>query len=276
MDKNAIKIHILHCGTITIPANMAYIKDSALKRVTLPVSVYLVEHPVHGKILVETGLSADCNEVIPKYLRDFYRPQVEKGQTAKEQLAAMGIRPEDIDLVLITHNDVDHTCALKDFAGKAKRIVMAEHEYFWSCRTVYRVRQVWETYMPYKDIIERPFYFGTAQGPIGRGFDLFGDDSVLCIACPGHTDGQMAVMINKAPSGRFVNAADGIYGNEFAILASDVAFSQRNIDDLVIPGLRLCPPAAAQVDPVAQNDAGRPQMRGHFLLARCECHAADD
>ena len=52
MDKNAIKIHILHCGTITIPANMAYIKDSALKRVTLPVSVYLVEHPVHGKILV--------------------------------------------------------------------------------------------------------------------------------------------------------------------------------------------------------------------------------
>ena len=30
--------------------------------------------------------------------------------------------------------------------------------------------------------------------------------------------------------------ADGIYGNEFAILASDVAFSQRNIDDLVIPG----------------------------------------
>ncbi|MFR7758407.1 MAG: MBL fold metallo-hydrolase [Christensenellales bacterium] len=202
MDKNAIKIHILHCGTITIPANMAYIKDSALKRVTLPVSVYLVEHPVHGKILVETGLSADCNEVMPKYLRDFYRPQVEKGQTAKEQLAAMGIRPEDIDLVLITHNDVDHTCALKDFAGKAKRIVMAEHEYFWSCRTVYRVRQVWETYMPYKDIIERPFYFGTAQGPIGRGFDLFGDDSVLCIACPGHTDGQMAVMINKAPSGR--------------------------------------------------------------------------
>ena len=43
-------------------------------------------------------------------------------------------------------------------------------------------------------------------------------------------------MINKAPSGRFANAADGIYGNEFAILASDVAFSQRNIDDLVIPG----------------------------------------
>ncbi|MDD5902265.1 MAG: N-acyl homoserine lactonase family protein [Oscillospiraceae bacterium] len=237
MEKdNSIKLHILHCGSITIPASMAYIEDSAFKRVTLPVSVYLIEHPVHGKILVETGLSPEGCELLPRYLREFYRPHIEKGQTAIEQLAAMGISPEDIDLLLITHNDVDHTCAVGDFAGKAKRIVMAEHEYYWSCRTVYRVRQVWDTFMPYKDMIDRPFYYGTVQGPIGRGFDLFGDDSVLCIACPGHTDGQMAVMVNKAPSGRFVNAASGIYGNEFFVLASDVAFSQRNIDDLVIPG----------------------------------------
>ena len=60
MDKNSIRLHIMHCGSITIPASMAYIEDSALKRVTLPVSVYLIEHPVHGKILVETGLSSDC------------------------------------------------------------------------------------------------------------------------------------------------------------------------------------------------------------------------
>ena len=235
MDKNTIRIHILHCGTISVPAWAAYIKDGA-RRVTLPVSVYLIEHPVHGKILVETGLSGDCNELMPKYLRSFYRPHIEKGQTAVEQLAAMGIRPEDIDLLLITHNDVDHTCAVKDFVGRAKKIVMSEHEYFWSCRMVYKMRQVWDTFMPYADKIERRHYYGTVQGPIGRGFDLFGDDSVLCIACPGHTDGQMAVMINKAPSGRFKNAASGIYGNEFVVLASDVAFSQRNIDELVVPG----------------------------------------
>ena len=92
MDKNAIKIHILHCGTITIPANMAYIKDSALKRVTLPVSVYLVEHPVHGKILVETGLSADCNKVMPLYLVLLVAELVEKAQfkAAFELHAAIG------------------------------------------------------------------------------------------------------------------------------------------------------------------------------------------
>ena len=236
MEKDSeIKLHIMHCGTISVPAWAAYIKDG-VRRVTLPVSVYLIEHPVHGRILVETGLSPEGCELMPGYLRKFYRPHIEKGQTAVEQLGAMGIRPEDIDLLLITHNDFDHTCAVGDFAGGAKKIVMSEHEYFWSCRMVYKMRQVWDTYIPYKDQIERRHYYGTVQGPIGRGFDLFGDDSVLCIACPGHTDGQMAVMINKAPSGRFKNAASGIYGNEFAVLASDVAFSQRNIDELVVPG----------------------------------------
>lgn len=236
-NNNDIKIHVLHCGTISIPAYMAYEKaKKPLKRVTLPVSAYLVEHPVHGNILVETGLSADCREIFPPHLRFFLEPHVGKGETAVEQLAAMGLKPEDIDVLLITHNDADHTCAMRDFAGKAKRIVMAEHEYFWSCRTVYRMRQAWDTYIDLKEIIDRPCYYGCALGPIGRGFDLFGDDSFLCIACPGHTDGQFALMINKAPSGRFVNAGNGIYGGDYAILASDVAFSQKNIDDLVIPG----------------------------------------
>jgi len=234
--KNEIKLHILHCGSISLPARAAYIKDSPLRRLKLPVSVYLIEHPVHGKILVDTGLSAEGIALMPDYLRSFYRPELESGQSAVNQLAAMGISPEDIDVLIITHNDFDHTCALGDFAGRAKQIVMSEHEYFWSCRTVFKLRQVWDTYIPYSDLIERRFYYGSVQGPIGRGFDLFGDDSVLCIACPGHTDGQMAIMLNKSPSGRFKNAGAGTYGNAFAVLASDAAFSQRNIDTLVVPG----------------------------------------
>lgn len=236
-DKNKIRVHTLHCGTVTLPEWAAYIDaPKKRRRIELPVNAYLIEHPVHGRILVDTGLSADCERIMPPALRAFYRPHIEKGQTALEQLREMGYEAEDIDLVLITHNDVDHVCALRDFVGKAKRIVMAELEYFYSCRTVYKMRQVWDTYIPYKNQFEFPFYYGTVQGPIGRGFDLFKDDSILCIACPGHTEGLFAVMINKAPSGRFQNAGDGIYGNEFIVLASDIAFSQRNLDDNVVPG----------------------------------------
>ena len=205
-------------------------------RVTLPVNAFLIRHPVHGNILVDTGLSQKGIELFPPRLIRFYRPEIKPGCSAQEQLAAMGLRPEDIDLLIITHNDADHTCALGDFAGRAKHIVMGEHEYFFSCRRVYKRRQVWETWMPYEKQIDRRYYYGTVQGPVGRGFDLFGDDSLLCIACPGHTDGHMAIMINRAPSGRFANAGSGIYGGDYAVIAADAAFSQRNIDTLVPPG----------------------------------------
>ena len=141
-DQNKIKIHVLHCGTIHLQENLTYLaKGVSKKRVQLPVSAYLVEHPIHGNLLIEAGLSSDCRALFSPHLNWFYDPHVGKGQTAVEQLADMGLKPEDIDLLLITHNDVDHTCAIQDFAGRAKRIVMPELEYFYSSRSVFRVRQ---------------------------------------------------------------------------------------------------------------------------------------
>lgn len=236
-DQKHIKIHVLHCGTIRLQERLAYSgKGASNRRIRLPVSAYLVEHPVHGNLLIEAGLSADCRALFSPHLNWFYDPHVEKGQTAVEQLAEMGLRSEDIDLLMITHNDADHTCAIKDFAGRAKRIVMPELEYFYSCRSVFRVRQSWKTYIPYEGLIERPSYYGTPLGPACRGFDLFGDDSVLCLLTPGHTEGQMMVMLNKAPSARFTEAGAGNYGGPYVIFAADAAISHRNIDDLVVPG----------------------------------------
>lgn len=233
-----IRITILECGTMTVLPYQADIRrnNPFADRVTLPVNAFLVEHPVHGNILIDTGWASDVNDILPKHLKSFYRPQIAPGQTAMEQLRKKGLRPEDIDLVLLTHLDIDHTCALKDFGGKAKRIVCSELEYFYSCRAVYKVRQVWDTWMPYIRTEDRIHYRSSVLGPAGRGFDLFGDDSVLCINTPGHTDGIFTVVINKSPSDRFKHHGDGAYGGSFAVIAGDTAFSEVNIDSNVVPG----------------------------------------
>ena len=233
-----IKISILQCGTMTVLPYEADIRrnNPLEKRIVLPVNAFLVEHPVHGNILIDTGWASNVNDILPKYLKHFYRPQIAPGQTAKEQLAAKGLRPEDIDVVLLTHLDIDHTCALKDFAGKAKRIVCAELEYFYSSRYVYKVRQVWNTWIPYIKAEDRIHYRSSTLGPVGRGFDLFGDDSILCIYTPGHTDGNFIVMINRSPSDRFKHHGDGDVGESFAVIASDAAFSETNLSDHVVPG----------------------------------------
>ena len=235
---SGIRIYTLECGTVSLRPFFSDIKENRFSqnRITFPNNAFLIEHPVHGLILVDTGWSADCTSLLPKHLVSFYRPEIRPDQTAKARLAALGIAPEDINLVLLTHLDADHTCALKDFAGKCDRMACAELEYFYSCRTVYRLRQASDTWMPYADKIEKIHYYGCSLGPAGRGFDLFGDDSILCIYTPGHTDGIFTTLISQEPSNRFNGSGDGVYGGDYAVIASDVAFSVADIDSNTIPG----------------------------------------
>ena len=89
------------------------------KRVTLPVSVYLIEHP-SGLYLVDTGWSRDISpegvysrkaaeNVLPSYLVRMYHPYVPQGMAVHEQLDSMGIRQEDIVRSIRTTED---TCSV--------------------------------------------------------------------------------------------------------------------------------------------------------------------
>jgi glyoxylase-like metal-dependent hydrolase (beta-lactamase superfamily II) len=136
-----------------------------------------------------------------------------------EQLAAMGIRPEDLDFVLITHLDPDHVAGLRH-VKKARHIILPEDEYFWSCRTVYKSRQPWSLW--HDQPIERSYYRGSPLGPNRWAIDLFGDESIQLVNVPGHTDGQAAIIVHS--------------GGRFVLLAADAAYSPRNWQESITPG----------------------------------------
>ena len=91
-----IVIHTLRCGTMRVLPRERYIADRGLlrERVELPVNAYLIEHPKHGRILLDTGWSSDCRELLPPRLLKFYEPKIGKGETAAEQLEEMGLRAQ--------------------------------------------------------------------------------------------------------------------------------------------------------------------------------------
>lgn len=236
-----MRIHILHCGYIqvseTVPfGNRIDLKNTAKQltapdknRLILPVCAYLIEHP-KGLILVDTGWCRDIspdgvydlkavNKVLPAHLSALFHPYLPKGMAIHEQLAAMGIRPEDLDYVLLTHLDPDHVSGVKH-VNKAKRIILPEDEYFWSCRTVYKARQPQNLWIDQP--IERVFYRGSPLGPNHWVIDVLGDESVMMVNVPGHTDGQAAVLIRN--------------GEKFVLLAADAAFSPRNWQEMITPG----------------------------------------
>ncbi len=232
-----MKLHVLRCGTVSLPESAAFGgKPGGLRRlltregrVELPVFCYLVEHR-HGLILVDTGLSREMSpagvydkkaaeQALTPQLAAFYRPRVPMGMTAAEQLADRGILPQDLDLVILTHLDPDHVAGLSGLRG-AKKILLPEDEYFWSCRTVYKRRQPWKLWMDAD--ITRVFYRGSSLGPNRWAIDVFGDESLQLVNVPGHTDGQCAVILRERA--------------RFVILAADAAFSPRNWREDSVPG----------------------------------------
>ncbi len=74
------------------------------------------------------------------------------------------------------------------------------------------MRQVWDTWMPYADDIERIHYRASVLGPVGRGFDLFGDESVLCIYTPAIPTAYSQPLVTREPTNRFKAVARAYIG----------------------------------------------------------------
>ena len=137
----------------------------------------------------------------------------------REQLAARGIRPQDLGYVLFSHLDPDHIAGISEVRG-AKRLLVPEEEYFWSCRINlrYTSRRLWIDEPP-----ERFWYRVNHIGPESRSYDLFGDDSVHLVHIAGHTEGMFAALIRN--------------GERYVLLNADGAASPRSWAEGTVPGI---------------------------------------
>ena len=259
-----MKLHILRCGRIrvseTVPFGNRIDLGNTRKqllapdrdRVELPVFCYLIEHP-RGPVLVDTGWCRDISpdgvfdpravgRVLPPHLAAFYHPLLPAGEAIHEQLAARGLRAEDLNCIVLTHLDPDHVAGLRHL-GRAGRIVLPEDEYFWSCRTVFKARQPRSLWIDTP--IERLFYRGSPLGPNRWAIDLFGDESLL--------------LVNGA-----LRAARGGRG----LLPAQLAGGDH-------AGLRLRARLAAQKPALAPRDGEGSRLRRDPLQPRCADPAGD-
>lgn len=228
-----IRIHVLRCGTVgtdeTVPDRtksgnpFAYtgVLRGGRHRVWLPVFTYLIEHP-DGKILVDTGWHTDVRTDRKKHLSwqlDIASKAVlPPGEAVTEQLAALGLSPAELDLVLLTHLDVDHVSGLKLVKG-AKKICASAAELRAANRGELRYnRKLWEGVS-----IEPVPMAHTGIGPNGMSFDVFGDGSVHFVDLSGHSDGTAGVLIRS--------------GGRFVILTADACYNRQNWEQLKLQGI---------------------------------------
>lgn len=83
----------------------------------IPIVCYLVQTDDGKNILIDSGLP----EFVPEEASDF-----ENGQDVIEQLASIGLKPDDIDTVISSHYDIDHAGRHAAFT-KAQYVVQRAH-----------------------------------------------------------------------------------------------------------------------------------------------------
>ena len=106
------RLYLMQLAAGTVPSPTGQTMDMSM-------GCYLVQTSDGKNILIDSGLPAD-------YASPPGRSAIERRKNVIEQLGELGLQPDDIDILICTHFDVDHA-GHHDAFTKAEHIVQREH-----------------------------------------------------------------------------------------------------------------------------------------------------
>lgn len=236
MDK--ITIHIFHTGKVRVdraiplhernPLAVTGLFRSREKKMILPVSAYLIDHP-KSKILIDTGWDTKYAAQRPKQrfgmVDKISAPILQLNEGIDSKLKAMGVRPKDIDHVFISHMDFDHASGLR-LVKEAKDIRCSEEEWSACNKPSFRYIDTWTGICK----VDTFSYRSSGIGPVGRSFDVFDDGTILLVHTPGHSHGLFSAMIRGK--------------EDYIVLGNDAAYLPESFSSHKIPGFAVSRPLA--------------------------------
>jgi glyoxylase-like metal-dependent hydrolase (beta-lactamase superfamily II) len=192
-----LKLYAMDCGLFEVPNGDMFSDDGAYKGQPekLVVPCFLIRHP-KGDLLWDTG--------VPQETADLPGGKTTGGLTVKhkltDQLAQLGLSPDKITYVSVSHGHFDHIGNAGLFA-KATWIV-DKRERDWVFRPDAR-----------KDAAGFARYSAleTAKTIVVDGetpYDVFGDGSVTIYRTPGHTPGHTVLLVKLPKAGAVILAGD--------------------------------------------------------------------
>jgi len=218
-----VNIHAIQTGTVAITTSWREGVGHGRRRLLhtlldrewtdpLPIYAFAVEHP-EGVIVVDTGETARVADpgYFPRwqpFFRFAVRERVEPEQEIGPQLERLGIRTSDVRRVVMTHLHTDHAGGLHHFAGN--EIVVSRAELRYASGPLGRLRgypnKRWPSWFDPTPLDLSPVAFG----PFPASLPLTQAGDVTLVPVPGHTPGQLAVVVQDGDHSVFL-AADSSY-----------------------------------------------------------------
>ncbi len=204
-----MRIHALSTGTVSIKTRQLQGVGHGLLRVLntprdknwtepLPIYAWVIEHP-EGLIVIDTGETARVNQ--PGYLSEGQRKNprarfwVEPEEEIGPLLRGVGLSPDDVRWVVLTHLHMDHDGGLAHFPKAEMLVSRAEYRAASGPfgKLLGYLPQHWPSWFAPRlvDFAPQPF------GPFPASFPLTQAGDVTLVPTVGHSAGHLSVVLQQ-------------------------------------------------------------------------------
>lgn len=147
-----------------------------------PCPVYLIKHPKFGYVLFDSGISKKVaveGQIGLGFPMSFlFESKSRVEMLSFNQIKKMGINPDNIKYLAISHLHDDHIGAVDAFKN-AQLILNSESKPPVGSLPEFKAAAA----------------FKESNSPLGKTYDLFGDKTVQLIEKPGHTDSDLMLLV---------------------------------------------------------------------------------
>lgn len=218
--------------------------------IDLALVTWVLQHPAHGPVLVDTGLHPDAlrdlRADMGRFSAYFFRTLRANGEFG-EQLRAAGVEPAQVRRVVMTHLHGDHTSGMRLLPEA--RFTIARDDWDAAHGRLAAPGAYVAKHLPPAERVDL----------VDGDADVLGDGTIRVLATPGHSAGHLAVHV-ETPSGP-------------VLLAGDAVYTLRNLDEDLRP-LR-CVDADAYRLSVARLRAWREDHPGRPVIPSHEPRALE-
>lgn len=231
------RLYAIDGGRAVAPDRSIYTPGETSGRpITLPCNACLVRHR-GAWVMWDTGIedavaSTPGGRIIAHGLRGIVARPV------RDQLAAIGLVPEDVGRVVLSHGHFDHVGNARLFAHATWHLQRREHDAMFG--------PDWRRY-GYVPGLHEPLRSARVELMDGDA-DLFGDGAMTVLSTPGHTPGHCSLLVR-------------LPGTRPVLLAADVAHSLYNLAHRCVPRMNSDPDQSRRsmerIEQVARDEGAR-------------------
>lgn len=213
---DGVKLYVFSSGALTIGKGVLQNFGPMEPPIQIPVGFFVIKHP-KGNVLFDTGnndkIIKDPSYWGPNFkaLKPVNTPDI----AIDVQLKKIGLSPDDIKYVVVSHMHLDHGGNVGKFPNST--LVIQRDEIYYA---------MWPD-----EPFTGPFIPGDAavlRAPVGSGKpnamnmlildnedkDLFGDGSVVVKSARGHTKGHQMMVVRLKKTGTIILTGDNVYFRE--------------------------------------------------------------